>query len=365
MLNSLLKKSFSSLLYSARPSICMDITAWAKNRQLPIIELHSPVIQELISHVAEDEFAKAEFDEHREVLERYQILVPIEKAYIRDSLGVVELPDGQLCYEGNWWVNYLLKSHSYKRRVYFKNRFLKGNWYSLNGMWSNSYYHWFHDILPRLETAFQFLPPDTKFLIHENPCAYQLQSLEAYGITCDRLEIQPQGVRSGVERLWLSTPLGHTGLGSGQVITRVAKRLIKHMLPTMEKAQSLSIYISRKKAASRRIVNENDFLPLLKERGFQEVVLEDLHWEEQIRLFFGATAIMGAHGAGLINMMFVDKKNIPLTEITGQKRTVPCYVILAGQLGMQFRRIHAEPIGDYEIADMRLPLRYIMSGNQF
>ena len=44
------------------------------------------------------------------------------------------------------------------------------------------------------------------------------------------------------------------------------------------------LYITRSKAAKRRIVNEDEIAPILADFGFQTVFAEDLSFEEQVHL---------------------------------------------------------------------------------
>jgi hypothetical protein len=122
-------KFLKALYYSANPEICMDVAAWARTRGLPIIELHPALLPELEKYADQDPVAKKEITTHREALERAQTLVPIEDAIIRDGDGLVELPGGQICYEGNWWIGYLKNDPSYKRRFSLRKRYLKGDFF--------------------------------------------------------------------------------------------------------------------------------------------------------------------------------------------------------------------------------------------
>ena len=195
------------------------------------------------------------------------------------------------------------------------------------------------------------LPSDTRFLINESPSNYQLESLKAYGITASQLELQAVGVRTKVERLWFATPVGHENLGSGKVIRRVAGRLKKYFVPGGPAARPRKIFISRKKAACRRVVDESECKPILEELGFEIMVLEDIAWHEQVR-FFRRRSDHGPHGAGLTNMIFAPEC-AAIWEIV-PKAVTPHYLVLARQLGHPFQRIHAEPFGDKLMADMRL-----------
>jgi len=351
---SFAKKVGKRLYYSSSPEVCYDIAEWAYAKNIDIKTLSAPVHDEVISLLSDDIPAQQEFISHKDAMFRSQSLVAIEKAFVRDTVGFVELPDGKIIYEGNWWIEFITNHPSYKKRFYLRNRYLKGNWYSLLCLWSSEYYHWFHDVLPRLETALEHLPNDTKFLINEDLREYQLESLKAYGIGINQLEIQPQGLRTCVERLWFSTPVGHTSLGSGKVIKKVAGRLINHFVTRTAETPLMNIYISRKKAGMRRLLNEDQLSSVIKDKGYEVIALEDLSWVQQLNLFFHSKELMGPHGVGLVNMMFIGHKNSHITEITAQSNTVPCYLVLARQLGHSFRRIHALPLGE-RAGDMYLP----------
>jgi capsular polysaccharide biosynthesis protein len=64
------------------------------------------------------------------------------------------------------------------------------------------------------------------------------------------------------------------------------------------------IYISRQKANSRRVLNEDAVMELLGRYGFQKVVLEDLSLTEAAQMYRNATHIIGVHGSGLTNLIF-------------------------------------------------------------
>ena len=64
------------------------------------------------------------------------------------------------------------------------------------------------------------------------------------------------------------------------------------------------IYVSRKLAVKRHLVNEEDFLGLLKKYKFRKVYLEQISVREQVDLFRSASHVIAAHGAGLTNILF-------------------------------------------------------------
>jgi len=316
----------------------MDIAAWAKQHGIPVIETFSPVLAELQPHIYGDEILEKEFLTNHHELQRPQVLVVIEKAIVRDTLGLVELQDGQICYQNNWYLPYLQQSSTYRRRFPIQWRYLKGNYYSLLSMWGNEYYHWFHDVLPKLEFTLPYLPSDTKFLIDCKPRAYQLDSLGAYGINSNKLELQFSNLDTRVENLWFSSPIGFSGLNSAKAVKTVANRLEKFFNISIEK-KIKKLYISRHKAKCRHILNEHLLKPLLHDYGFETLTCEDIPLSEQIHLFSNAKAIIAPHGAGLTNMIYAPSETF-VGEISTHP-TVPCYLLMARQLKHHFTRLNA------------------------
>jgi capsular polysaccharide biosynthesis protein len=67
------------------------------------------------------------------------------------------------------------------------------------------------------------------------------------------------------------------------------------------------VYISRRYASFRRIINEIQLEPILKKFGFKIIYNEDLNLKNQISIFKSAEFVCGAHGAGLANIAFCHK----------------------------------------------------------
>lgn len=68
------------------------------------------------------------------------------------------------------------------------------------------------------------------------------------------------------------------------------------------------IFISRQKAAHRRIINEDEVFALFQREGFVRYNLEDLTTLEQVSLFHGADIIVAPHGAGLVSLLFAESE---------------------------------------------------------
>ena len=68
------------------------------------------------------------------------------------------------------------------------------------------------------------------------------------------------------------------------------------------------LYVSRNESSMRRILNENELLPGLKDMGFHVISPGKLSLAEQIDAFRNARVVLAAHGAGLTNILFCRPK---------------------------------------------------------
>ncbi|MFB0613899.1 glycosyltransferase family 61 protein [Aurantiacibacter poecillastricola] len=64
------------------------------------------------------------------------------------------------------------------------------------------------------------------------------------------------------------------------------------------------VLISRANSRGRKLLNEEKLWPMLREAGFERILMEDLDFAEQVRLMQETRILMAPHGAGLTNMLF-------------------------------------------------------------
>lgn len=109
------------------------------------------------------------------------------------------------------------------------------------------------------------------------------------------------------------------------------------------------IFIKRRDSEGRSILNRPELMPLIKEAGFEDVYLGDLTFPQQVRLFSQADTILGAHGAGLANMVFSDDAHI--VEIFFGERPM-FYWLMARSRGFEYQWIDAT-VGEGERGEQR------------
>lgn len=103
----------------------------------------------------------------------------------------------------------------------------------------------------------------------------------------------------------------------------------------LEKTKGIGRCEQDKIGKGRYLLNEEELFQSLKKYGFKKHVLEELSIPEQIELFYDADFIVGAHGAGLSNMIFSDR--VKILELFPTQFCVPHYYYLAKSLGHTYR----------------------------
>ena len=203
----------------------------------------------------------------------------------------------------------------------------------ISDLYLGGFFHWFCEILPKIAALV-----DAGIDLRERPvlvpecrdAEYVGESLAAYGLI-------PQVIRqaeyAAVERLTFVPRLTPSGNVRPAVMRRLAERMRAHVdaVPGTRR-----IYVSRGKAAKRRLLNEAELLPLLDRNGFQVVCMEELNLVDQVRLAAGSQVIVGLHGAGLTHMLWMPTGGRVLEIRAAGDCTNNCYYGLASDLGHSY-----------------------------
>ncbi|MCG0998823.1 glycosyltransferase family 61 protein [Acetobacter persici] len=98
--------------------------------------------------------------------------------------------------------------------------------------------------------------------------------------------------------------------------------ILSHSGVEMQKNPTDIIYISRRDTAARKICNENELIFALEKLGVKIVQLTGLSVKEQISMFANAALVIGAHGAGISNSLFMQKTSTMLELIQASYQNV-------------------------------------------
>ena len=105
------------------------------------------------------------------------------------------------------------------------------------------------------------------------------------------------------------------------------------------------IYISRAKAARRKLLNEDDIWPLLKSMGFEKVFMEELSFSKQVELMQQSAVVVAPHGAAITNVLFC-QPGTHVVEIADFSFPNPNFYALASAMGHHYWILDAEGVGN-------------------
>lgn len=234
----------------------------------------------------------------------------------------------------------------FKKISKLKFSFASGSRLIITDEWSKSYFHWLTDCLPRLVLA-ESAHPGIPVLLpgHLRERCYVIQSLALLGKS--NFYFLEKDKWYFLKTIYFPVHLAPTGNYNDEMIGKLRSAISLRSDTTVP---DLKIYISRGKAAHRKIKNENEILPLLEKKGFKTVYCEDMSLNEQVMLFNKTRLLLTNHGAGLTNMLFMPAG---ATVIELRKKNDihnNCYFSLASALNLNYYYLQCEPVNENEDA---------------
>lgn len=204
---------------------------------------------------------------------------------------------------------------------------------TLTAGWQGAFYHWVHEVLPRLHLVEKSDKCFARIYV-ESALPFQRESLELLGIKEEQI-INAKDIHA------VRTP--QLIIPSIPEIPRdwSCHFLREKILPKISQRPALKLYISRNDASKRRILNEEEIMPLLKTYGFEKVVLSEHSFKEQVELFSAANVIVGPHGAGFSHLVFC-KKAAAVLEIFSPAYFHPCYWHISDRIGLYYHYLFGE-----------------------
>jgi capsular polysaccharide biosynthesis protein len=205
----------------------------------------------------------------------------------------------------------------------FKLTVDRGVWITQNWTWM--YFHWLTDALTRLIALEDvvdkypvFLPDSYKIY------PYIVESLELLGY--EYVWYSPTR-RLLVKDMILPSHTASPGNYNGEFLNRLRNRFIGLLGESGRK-----IFISRSKATQRFITNEEEVVALVLSFGFEVHIFEEYTLNKQVALMREANCLMGLHGAGLTNMLFMPPKGKIIEFRNKGDQHNNCYFSMASEL---------------------------------
>ncbi len=168
---------------------------------------------------------------------------------------------------------------------------------------AGNYHHWMIDLLPRVnlvQRAGWDLRSFDHILIKSRRLAFQRETLLRLGLDESRL------IHVGEHDHFQADTLIAPALRLNNTLVRPADLAFVRglFLPPDSPAPRRRLYLSRRDAAHRQILQEPALQALLRRHGFEEVTLSGLSVAEQARLLAEAAVVIGPNGSAMTNLVF-------------------------------------------------------------
>lgn len=225
----------------------------------------------------------------------------------------------------------LLEATYLPRRQHFKGRI--GVAASPEG---HTFFHWMFDVLPRLSVL----------RTHDISCAYVNNSSEFAREWCDKIGIQTmtatEKMHFSADELVVPSLLGRTGTPNTLQCVML-QTMADEFWPQAKEAHSAKrLYLSRRRASYRHLVNEDLLIDNLQKFGFVSVDLDEYTVGDQIQMFRHAEVVVAPHGAGLANCVFCER-GTAVIELINSNAAHFCFAQLASCVGLTYTPVFSDP----------------------
>jgi len=207
---------------------------------------------------------------------------------------------------------------------------------------AEGYFHLLTDVIPRIAILQQATPhlfeKIDKFLVSPGiPAIGEL--LKIVGIPEEKILFSSLNLHLQASYLVVPSLPGIIGVLPDWSCNYLREQFLPYADPNIQVIPRM--YISRSKAAHRRIVNELEVINYLSHVGFQVVFLEELKISQQIALFANAEMIIAPHGAGLTNLLWCNP-TAKVMEIFSPNYVNVCFWTIANHIGLTYHYLLGE-----------------------
>lgn len=200
-------------------------------------------------------------------------------------------------------------------------------------------FHWCLDVLQKIEFIDELITHSQKqdYLIilptgHDS--SFILDSLPAFEFSV--LEQSKHDILF-VKELVLVPGLAPTGNYRKEVILKLSRRLRDYFsIYRQESTPNVKAYITRRNALKRRILNEDEIIPILERYGFEILDMDRMSFVDQVHWIQNAEMLVSLHGAGLTHMLWMSKPGKVLEIRARDDAHNNCYFTLASDLGLDY-----------------------------
>jgi len=244
---------------------------------------------------------------------------------------------------GDDWQDKVYNKPLYQLKSFVKDRLRKKVRYD-TVLWcwdlfsTGGYFHWLTEICPRVWIAQQHVDSQIPLLIPE----YFLQK---WKFGRDLLAVFNREVITFAEHelpvishmIFIERPGGPFNYQPVPIANSTRQIQLRYYDEKYPNPDVRRIYISRKKAGKRMVLNEDQVVALVKDYGYTVLMLEDLSIYDQVNLFSRATSVLSIHGAGLTNVVYL-KPGGSVIELRHHEdnQMLNCFYTLAHTFGLRY-----------------------------
>lgn len=251
-------------------------------------------------HLASFPIASSEDSSYNCPLMPESFILTLTNGRLFSDNGILLLNDTTVIQELLWPWSKIKKEKILELPSTSNPLFIKGRIASIAQEGYKNYYHWMTEIVPKIlmlkdaqiEYDLLYVPRGPSFI---------KETLDLLGINPDKIIASDSTTFIEAEYLIIPSFVSLSCYSTKETI----ESLWNAFLPIIKKSVTpKKVFISREKAAYRKIINEEDLFTLLSKKGFKKYYLEEMTVIDQINLFHNADIIVAAHGAGLTNIIF-------------------------------------------------------------
>jgi capsular polysaccharide biosynthesis protein len=167
----------------------------------------------------------------------------------------------------------------------------------------DNYFHLMVEILPKLELLDSFSDTPITLLFPKIPKAFEDSIIRyIFPIFGNKFRLKPFQGCVRVARLLYVGPVSHHNIRRSWTLVKFIRHLMS--FHKIGHKGSRRLFVSRSRAAIRKVNNQAQLEALFASNGFEIVQGEELNFLEQMGLFSQAAIVAGPLGAGLFNIMY-------------------------------------------------------------
>jgi len=183
-----------------------------------------------------------------------------------------------------------------------------------------NYWHWLFDSLPRfglIERIYSY-KNFSNYLVPSLKFPFQIETLKHLGIDVSRC-LESDNHKHIYSNTVFSTTHPYVFKDASNDIQHIPnwiilwlKKKFEHLI-LYKKNYPKKIYVDRSdsiafKMSLRTLENESEIKKILRRKGFENIILSNLSFTDQVNLFYHSKFIVGLHGAAFANLIFCKVK---------------------------------------------------------